>query len=581
MKRYSLINSVKQLPRLVIYIPVAGLLCLLLVYWLSTPLSWDWESRFQSNHYLLRSAFSEPQISPLPMVVILIDDNSLPKGKARSPVDRQWLAGLLDKISQRQPELIALNILLDSFSTDKADRELNQAIRQSGKVIIRDDPLYPARPLFADAALSQGSIRFRFDSAGTVQEVCNSPASCKSSRILHHQIWQHFGTMNGSANTQIQPQGPWLKINFTESRAQQQDGQRTHYPVIRAHDVDGLASDALKGKLVLIGSGLSDIYPLFRIPIDWPQRELQETEILGQLLHMMASHRYLLPVKGIWVSLLFFGLMILASAILQFRGMTSAVLFSVLSILTYYIICSVGFAYFNLEIPFILPVVLLVLFLTAGILIESARERIFRLSLELQLKQNKIDFLTNELHTHHLFNEFARISVMIKQNPEAAREYLIEFAEMLRLSLKFGDQPRVHLHTQIEYIQSFISQQKIVHQDQIIFNLDLDEKLEAYFAAPWHVFFPLVENAVKYATAYLKKHPDHPSHVSIRMTASNGQVEFSVENPFDSTVTISSRTGLNNLKNRLANAYPKSNFKLESYAKEPGRWFARLQIPVT
>jgi len=578
-KRNSQSGSRRQVKQLLGYVVVAGLLGLLLVYWLTSPLARDWENRFQSNYYLLRSAFSHPEASPLPMVVILIDDNSLPAGSSRSPIDRGWLAEQVQKIAAENPALIVFNILLDRLSTETADRELADALRQSGKVILRDDPHFPVRSLFSEAALDRGSMQFRLDSTGTVQDVCNSAVSCRSPQILHHRIWRKITSIFNLAGAQSPPSIPWLKINFSETPTPQSNGQLTAYPVIRAHEIDKMAPDALQGKIVLIGSGFADIYPLYRIPLDDPQMEMQETEILAQLLTMMAQNSYLRSVSGLWMALFAFGFMVAVALILIYRGILPATIITLLAILAYFILCSVGFAFLNLEIPFIVPAIVLFLFLSSGILYQSVRERFFRLSLELQLKQKKIDYLTNELHAHHLFNEFSRISVMIRQNPESAREYLIEFAEMLRLSLKYGDQQMVPISIQMEYIELFINQQRIIHQDRLKFELNLETESLRQYHAPWHIFFPLVENAVKYSGVYLKNNPETTPTIRIDVTVSERQLTFEIENPFDATTTTSSQTGLKNLRNRLDLAFPRGNYFLDSSGSQQ-TWIGRLQIPV-
>ena len=146
IKRISQIISHRGLGQSLAYGLAACLFSLVLVFWLTTPLNKDWEVRFQTNYYLMRSIFSEPTASPLPLVTILIDDNSLPAGSPSSPIDRQWLTQQLQKISLQNPELIIFNILLDRPSTEYVDRELAQVIKDAGYVILRDDPLYPTLP---------------------------------------------------------------------------------------------------------------------------------------------------------------------------------------------------------------------------------------------------------------------------------------------------------------------------------------------------------------------------------------------------------------------------------------------------
>ena len=578
--RIPLIKSYDGLRQLLVYSLAACLFSLVLVFWLTTPMNSDWEVRFQTNYYLMRSIFGEPKVSALPLVVILIDDASLPAGSPRSPIDRRWLTHKLQKIDQQNPELIILNILLDRPSTAAVDRDLVKVIKEAGNVILRDDPIYPVLPSFAEVALDRGSIQFRLDSAGNLQETCNNPSTCQTRRILHHQIWKQFPPAFKLKGTSAQPSSAWLKINFSSATGKTSKSQIAAHPIIRIQDLDNLSQNALKGKLVLIGTGFSDIYPLFQIPLGSPPIELQETEILGELLQMMASDTYLISIHKAWIGLLAFGLMIILAILMMVRGPILTLVFGLLFGLLYFLISSVGFAFFNLEIPFIGPVIIIFIFILGGILVQSLQDRFDRLNLELDLKEKQVDFLTNELHTHHLFNEFSRIGVMMKQRPEAAREYLIEFAEMLRLSLKYGDQRQVPVAVQMEFIKLYINQQEIIHQGQLTFELTFDADVQKESTAPWHTFFPLVENAVKYASAYQKSNPDSQALVQIQLTVSGQQLEFKTENSYDQSPVASSNTGIENLRKRLTLAYPQGNFELSSSSSDQ-KWVTRLIIPIS
>ena len=169
---------------------------------------------------------------------------------------------------------------------------------------------------------------------------------------------------------------------------------------------------------------------------------------------------------------------------------------------------------------------------------------------------------------------------MIKHRPESAREYLIEFAEMLRLSLKYGDQRHVPISVQMEFIDLYIRQQEIIHQDRISFDLSLDAGRQGQITAPWHTFFPLVENAVKYTESFQKPNSNITAKVRIELIVSDRSIQFITENPFDSSPISSTQTGLENLRKRLILAYPGGDFQLES-SSEGQQWISQLVIPIS
>lgn len=546
---------------------------------LRTDLVSDWENRFQTHFYQLRSSFAQPVAVDLPLVVVLIDDHSLPVGSSRSPIDREWLAGLVEQISGHNPELIGLNVLLDRTGDKRADQDLTDALRQAGNVILRDDPFYPVFPTFKKAALDSGTASFRLDSSDTVQEVCNSKTTCKSGDIFHRKILDYYHFVAGNRKNRSLPEEEWLKINFSAGSEKSGEKRLLSFPVIRAHEVKDYPAKAFKDKIVLVGTGFPDLYPLYRVPLPNQEMMLQETELIAQVISMIAGDRTFSSPAWYWTGGILFLVLALTAAVLIFKGSLMGLLVAFFAVIALFTVSGWSFAFHNYEIPFVLPSTVILIFSVAAMLVETIQQRFFRLEAEVMLKQAKIDFLTNELHSHHLFNEFSRLSVMIRQDPASAREYLVEFAEMLRSSLLYGDKTLVAVEQQVEYLQSYIKQQQIIHKDKMTFSVTIEEGL-GELMIPWHAFFPLVENAVKYAEAYLQKTRQKQIEIGIELKAEESMLSFRVSNPYDETLdVISAKKGLANLKERLSWAYPKGGYELD-FARENGTWTAHLELPV-
>lgn len=554
---------------------IAVLLSVIHFFFQMYPLVRDWEDRFQSVHYVTRSHFTEPKIFSIPVVVILIDDASLPEGERRSPLNRKWLASLLDEVSEHQPSLIGLNILLDRAGEKDGDQLLAEAIKNAGNVILRDDPVYPVLPVFSTPAVDQGTIRFHVDSSGTVQRICNAITSCQTKDIFHKKFWRHFKNSYDKHNLSI-PNIPWLKINFFLNWGDS-PSSFSQFPIIRAHEVFQLSDYALQGKLILIGTGFPDLYPTYRVPVSGPEQFLQETELIAQTLGMIAEGRYLNKPPALIISIVFLAILCLLAWSLVFKGPLHGAWFTIILLVVYFFFSNFMFVLWNWEIPFVLPATLLIIFLIIAGLSQWIQEKFVRLETELQLKQTKIDFLTNELHSHHLFNEFSRVSVMIRKDPETAREYLVEFAEMLRASLKYSDQPWVPLQKQIDYLKSYIRQQQLIHGERLKFNMDFEINIENA-SIPWHVFFPIVENAVKYTESLISSVHVEPQ-IQIQLTCSKSFLIFTVVNSFDKdNRPPSTRTGLKNLMERLKLLYPNGGYHLE-LTPEKKTWKTQLHLP--
>jgi CHASE2 domain-containing sensor protein len=549
------------------------------VFLLDSGLIKDWENRFQTRFYLLRSHFSEPVVSDLPLVLVLIDDHSLPVNTSRSPIDRTWLAALVETISSHDPALIAMNILLDRPGKDEADRTLGTAIANAGNVVLRDDPFYPVYPLFSEAALDTGTLKFKLDSSDTVQEVCANEVSCQHPDIFYKKIIEYYQFGNGVHQKTHPSDSSWLKINFTRVSQQTDDKRVRSFPVLRAHDISQLPARALHNKIVLIGTGFPDLYPLFKVPLTDPELMLQETEVIAQVLTMIAGERYLTPFSQSGTGLLLLVLSLAIALVLITRGAVQGLIVALASVILLFAGAGWAFTVADLEVAFVLPAGVLALFTLTALLMHSVQERFFRLTAELNLKQAKIDFLTNELHSHHLFNEFSRLSVMIQHDPKSAKDYLVEFAEMLRSSLKYGDQTMVPIRAQVEYLNSYLNQQRMIFPDKLDFRFNVAAGVDS-LSAPWHAFFPLVENAVKYAEGYLKHAAAQRATITIDLTTSQSFVVFTVQNPYDGRAeVVSSKTGLKNLEERLAWAYPNGGYSVD-FRHDTNLWTAELRLPI-
>ena len=304
---------------------VALLLSVLSVILLQSEMVKDWEDRFQSRYYLLRAYFSEPRASQLPLVLVLIDDHSLPANTARSPIDRRWLADLVAAIDEQDPLLIGLNVLLDRPGDAGADQKLIEEIEKAGNVILRDDPFYPVYPPFARAALDKGTVKFRLDSSDTVQAVCASAEGCRSPDLFYRKIIKTYRFASGQTLDKPDLESDWLKINFMATRREGSAGKLLSFPSLRAHELSRLPPDALKDRIILVGTGFPDLYPLYRTPVTPPDRLYQETEIIAQVLSMVASGDYLKPLSPFLVGCLILLALLVISLVMIYVGIIAGI----------------------------------------------------------------------------------------------------------------------------------------------------------------------------------------------------------------------------------------------------------------
>ncbi len=70
------------------------------------------------------------------LVIVAIDEESAKDLPMKVPTPRDYLARLIDRISEYKPRIIAIDILLDHPTNSDADRKLAEAIRRAGNVVL-------------------------------------------------------------------------------------------------------------------------------------------------------------------------------------------------------------------------------------------------------------------------------------------------------------------------------------------------------------------------------------------------------------------------------------------------------------
>jgi class 3 adenylate cyclase len=151
-----------QVPRrrvLNVALPVCVALAATALSWLLTrppmPLAAA-ERLFQAASFHLAAPFRPPHPR---IVLIAIDDATLDGFPYRSPVDRGFLAALVDQLAKAEVAAIGLDLLFDQPTEPAKDAALQAAMRQSAAPVVAlsagpETPLSPARAAFLDEFLS-------------------------------------------------------------------------------------------------------------------------------------------------------------------------------------------------------------------------------------------------------------------------------------------------------------------------------------------------------------------------------------------------------------------------------------------
>lgn len=191
-----------------------------------------------------------------------------------------------------------------------------------------------------------------------------------------------------------------------------------------------------------------------------------------------------------------------------------------------------------------------VVFLFAHRRRQAARER----ALEAAKTQAELAYLRAQLNPHFLFNALNNIYILIRQDPERARESLLGFSDLFRYQLYAGEEDCVPLVEEVAHLRRFAELSLLRMEEDFQFSLDLDGVDGGRYRVPPMLLQPLLENAFKYS-------PRQAGFVRATLHYVDGTFRFHVRNNIDATPPPRTQPGdggigLSNLRKRLVLLYP-------------------------
>jgi two-component system, LytTR family, sensor kinase len=158
--------------------------------------------------------------------------------------------------------------------------------------------------------------------------------------------------------------------------------------------------------------------------------------------------------------------------------------------------------YLNSELVDNLVIFWVVFFLFRGIgYYQKYREKEnTAVRLEAELTKARLRALRMQLHPHFLFNTMNSISCLMRSDVEAADRMLEQMSSMLRMTLDRGDAQLIGLKEEIEFIQLYLSIQKVRFRGIVHYYIAIEpEVLDA--KVPTLILQSLVENAYVHGVA--------------------------------------------------------------------------------
>ena len=172
------------------------------------------------------------------------------------------------------------------------------------------------------------------------------------------------------------------------------------------------------------------------------------------------------------------------------------------------------------------------------------------LTLKNEKAKTELQHLKSQVNPHFFFNTLNNLYGLVGTDAKKAQDLILKLSDMMRYSIYEGEKETVTLEEEVEYLKNYIELHKMRYRKEIDikFTNDISENRKVMPL----LFIILLENAFKHGIENLRK----DAYVYVHISTEGNNIQFTVENNFDSTAIISTPgIGLKNLKRRLELGY--------------------------
>ncbi len=213
-----------------------------------------------------------------------------------------------------------------------------------------------------------------------------------------------------------------------------------------------------------------------------------------------------------------------------------------------------------------------------GVLESRAHRQIQaeRAALEKELLNARLQTLKSQLQPHFLFNSMQAISSLMHQDVHRAETALAELSDLLRLSLREGNDHKIPLAQEIEFTRKYLGLQQLRFQENL--RVEWDIRGDTSALVPAMILQPLVENAVKHGFEPVGKNGE----ILIRIAGQPDQITIEVRDNGRGAPEIPGiqpGLGLQNTRLRLQYLY-RDRFVFQFGNLPEGGFRVLIEIPV-
>ncbi|MBK5279013.1 MAG: sensor histidine kinase [Bacteroidia bacterium] len=176
----------------------------------------------------------------------------------------------------------------------------------------------------------------------------------------------------------------------------------------------------------------------------------------------------------------------------------------------------------------------------------------------------ELNFLKAQINPHFLFNTLNNLYYLAYTKSDNTTEVIAKLSQMMRYMIYDSNHPKVLLGKEIEYMQNYISLERLRLNNQIPITFDIEGEVDNRWIAPL-IFITFLENAFKHGV----NNSNPKAWVNVRINIAGNECVYTVENskPEKADVHEKSGIGLRNVERRLELSYP-GRYKLTSEDKK-------------
>ncbi len=210
--------------------------------------------------------------------------------------------------------------------------------------------------------------------------------------------------------------------------------------------------------------------------------------------------------------------------------------------------------------------------------LELIRKKREHRSLLQEKLEAELAFLRAQINPHSLFNGINSIYHLIDQQPEQAKQTLLQLSELLRYQLYECRKEYIDLDKELLNLQNYISLEEIRKGENAVIRTAFPFSKEKFELAPL-LLIPFIENAFK----HLSHFPNQKENtIDLSLNVKNERLSLHLANTFQEksqdTDTLDGGIGLENVRRRLNLIYGKQH--LLKIHKQDGQFKVQLEIPL-